>query len=149
LIEYVIGIEDDNILHEIELKILKNNKLPKVEKALKPFTQKQLFIRAERSNKDYLAGTIKNQEQVKKENRNTGEQMNIIWPNFAWETLKEIYKYYWENDGEQIADKSEANIFTATGQLLKHPQSGQSEKSLEHLNEGTRYLIEGNYEIVY
>lgn len=69
-IEYLIGIEDDHILHEIELTILKNKKQPKVEKALKPFTQKQLIARAKKSNKDYLAGKVKTQEQVEKESEN-------------------------------------------------------------------------------
>ncbi len=39
-IEYVVGIEDENILYEIELTILKSQKQPKAEKALKPFTQR-------------------------------------------------------------------------------------------------------------
>jgi hypothetical protein len=69
-IEYVVGIEDENILHEIELTILKRQKQPKADKALKPFTQKQLIARAKQSNKDYLAGKVKTQEQVEKESEN-------------------------------------------------------------------------------
>ena len=69
-IEYVVGIEDENILQEIELTILKRQKQPKTEKALKPFTQKQLIARAKQSTKDYLAGKVKTQEQVEKESEN-------------------------------------------------------------------------------
>ena len=75
--------------------------------------------------------------------------MNIIWSDFASETLREIHKYYREHAGEPIARRIKTNIFAATRQLLKHPQSGQIEKTLEQLNEGHRYLVEGNYKIVY
>lgn len=75
--------------------------------------------------------------------------MSIIWSDFASETLADIYKYYKEKAGETIARRIKTNIFTATRQLLKHPQSGQIEKTLEQLNEGHRYLVEGNYKIVY
>jgi hypothetical protein len=69
-IEYVVGIEDENILHEIELTILKRQKQPKADKALKPFTQKQLIARAKQSTTDYLAGKVKTQEQDEKESEN-------------------------------------------------------------------------------
>jgi len=52
------------------LTILKRQKQPKAEKALKPFTQKQLIARAKQSTKDYLAGKVKTQEQVEKESEN-------------------------------------------------------------------------------
>ena len=75
--------------------------------------------------------------------------MKILWSDFAAETLKEIYKYYKERAGEPVARKIKTNIFVATRQLLKHPESGQIEKTLEQLKEGHRYLVEGNYKIVY
>lgn len=40
-------------------------------------------------------------------------------------------------------------IFWATRQLSKHPNSGQIELTLKQLGEGHRYLIKGNYKIVY
>jgi len=75
--------------------------------------------------------------------------MKIIWTDFASETLKEIYKYYKEVAGENVARKIKTNIFLATKQLEKHPQSGQIEKSLEQLKGGDRFLVEKNYKIIY
>ncbi len=75
--------------------------------------------------------------------------MKIIWSNFASETLTDIYKYYKETASKSVADKIKSKIFSATKQLLKQPESGQIEKSLEHLQEGHRYLVEYSYKIVY
>jgi len=75
--------------------------------------------------------------------------MKIIWSDFASETLSEIYQYYKEKASLTIAQKVKAEIFTATRQLKKHPSLGQIEINLEELNEGHRYLVKGNYKIIY
>lgn len=75
--------------------------------------------------------------------------MKIIWSDFASETLSEIYQYYKEKASPTIAQKIKAEIFTATRQLKKHSSSGQIEINLEELNEGHRYLVKGNYKIIY
>ena len=75
--------------------------------------------------------------------------MKIIWSDFASETLSEIYQYYKKNASPDIALKIKAKIFTATRQLKKQPSSGHIEIHLEKLNEGHRYLVKGNYKIIY
>ncbi len=75
--------------------------------------------------------------------------MKVIWSDFASETLSEIYQYYKEKVSYTIAQKIKAEIFTATRQLKKHHSSGQIEMNLEELNEGHRYLVKGNYKIIY
>jgi plasmid stabilization system protein ParE len=75
--------------------------------------------------------------------------MKIIWSDFASGTLKDIFLYHQEVAGKNIAQKLKTKIFDSTKQLLKHPDSGQVEKSLEQLEEGHRYLVSGNYKIVY
>jgi toxin ParE1/3/4 len=75
--------------------------------------------------------------------------MKIIWADFASNTLAEIYKYYKEVAGENIARKIKTNIFSSTRRLVKHTHSGQIEKTLEKLEEGHRYLVVGNFKIVY
>ena len=75
--------------------------------------------------------------------------MKIIWSEFAVEMLKDIYEYYKDNVSIKIAKKIKSNILTATKQLKKHPNSGQKELLLERLNEGHRYIVEGNYKIIY
>jgi len=75
--------------------------------------------------------------------------IKIIWSDFASKTLAEIFEYHKEVADKNVAQKIKTNIFSSTKQLLKYPQSGQIEKSLVILNEGHRYLVSGNYKIVY
>ena len=75
--------------------------------------------------------------------------MKVIWTDFASNSLFEIYKYYKEVANENVAQKIKFRIFTATRQLIKHPLSGQIETNLQRLREDNRYLIEGNYKIIY
>lgn len=75
--------------------------------------------------------------------------MKIVWTHFAIETLKEIFDYYKDIAGKDIAHKINAQIFKSTNQLKKHPNSGQIETSLEQLGEEHRYLVSGNYKIIY
>ena len=75
--------------------------------------------------------------------------MKIIWSEFTSETLREIFEFYREVSGENIALKIKSGIFAATKQLIKHPQSGQLEEALKHLEAGHRYTVEGNYKIIY
>jgi len=75
--------------------------------------------------------------------------MKIIWSDFSISMLLEIYTYYSEVANPAIAKKIKTDILTATKQLKKHPTSGQIELNLEKLNEGHRYLVKGNYKIIY
>ena len=75
--------------------------------------------------------------------------MEVIWTGFAANSLLEIYKYYKEVANENVAQRIKFRIFRATRQLIKHPLSGQIETNLQKLQEDHRYLIEGNYKIIY
>lgn len=75
--------------------------------------------------------------------------MKIIWSDFASETLKDIFQYHKKVAGKNIAQKLRDKIFNSTKQLIKHPNSGRIEESLEKLTEGHRYLVCVNYKVVY
>jgi len=75
--------------------------------------------------------------------------MKVIWTDFASHSLFEIYNYYKEAASENVAKRIKLKIFTATRQLIKLPLSGQIETSLQKLGEDHRYLVEGNYKIIY
>ncbi len=75
--------------------------------------------------------------------------MKIIWSDFAAQALKDIFDYHKEVAGKNIARKLKTKIFDSTKQLKTHPNSGQIENSLEQLGKGHRYLVRGNYKIVY
>ncbi len=75
--------------------------------------------------------------------------MKIYWSDFAVEMLLEIHNYYKEKASPSLARKIKNEIFTAAQQLKTQPASGQIEFTLEKLKEGHRYLIYGNYKIIY
>lgn len=75
--------------------------------------------------------------------------MKIIWTDFASDTLSEIYQYYKVKASPAIAQKIKSEIFASTRQLKKYPYSGQIELNLEKLNQGHRFLLRGNYKIIY
>lgn len=67
-IEYLIGLQDETVFSRIEATILQSKK--KEEKELKPLSQRQLIDRAKKSNKDYIAGKVKTQEELEIESEN-------------------------------------------------------------------------------
>jgi len=75
--------------------------------------------------------------------------MKVIWSEFANKTLHDIYIYYKIAAGKDIADKIKADIFSSTKQLVKNPNSGQVEETLKILGEHHRYLVKGNFKIIY
>jgi len=68
-IKYLIGLKDDKIFQKIESTILESMKTVDLEKNIKPFTQKQLIDRANRSNQDYRNGKFKTQEELEIESQ--------------------------------------------------------------------------------
>ncbi len=50
---------------------------------------------------------------------------------------------------EKVADKIRKAVFDATRPLIKDPLIGAIEENLQDLNQGHRYLVEGNYKIIY
>ncbi|REC51058.1 MULTISPECIES: type II toxin-antitoxin system RelE/ParE family toxin [Chryseobacterium] len=75
--------------------------------------------------------------------------MKIIWTEFAIEDLKIIFDYYASKANKNIAHKIRKQIFKSTKQLIQNPQSGQLELHLEKLNQQHRYILSGNYKIIY
>jgi len=75
--------------------------------------------------------------------------MKIIWSKFAAEKLKEIFDYYKNKVSIRVAHKIKKSIFYSTKQLIKNPRLGQCEPLLENLGEGHRYIVSGNYKIIY
>jgi len=67
LIEFLIGLQDENAFEIIEETIKKSTK--DLDHTLTPFTQAELIERAKKSNDDYLAGNFKTQEQLEIESK--------------------------------------------------------------------------------
>jgi toxin ParE1/3/4 len=69
--------------------------------------------------------------------------------DFAECELKRIYGYYKSVATPKIAQKIKSTILTSAQSLSKFPNRGVVEPMLEELNEGHRFIVEGNYKIIY
>jgi hypothetical protein len=65
VIEYIAGLQDESIFDKIELAISENK--VRNERKLRPFTQKQLLAKAEKSDREYQTGKFKTQDVLEKE----------------------------------------------------------------------------------
>lgn len=75
--------------------------------------------------------------------------MKIRWTDFAIENLKEIFDYYSLKSSNKTVYKIRKQILNATKQLVNNPESGQVEVNLQKLKQNHRYLVSGNYKIIY
>lgn len=75
--------------------------------------------------------------------------MKIIWTDFAIDNLKNIFDYYSTKASKKVAHKIRKQILDSTKQLMANPESGQIELNLEKLNQNHRYIICGNYKVIY
>lgn len=75
--------------------------------------------------------------------------MEIIWTDFAIENLKIIFEFYAVKANKKVAHNIRKKIFNTTKQLINHPNSGQKELYLEKLEKDYRYVLSGNYKIIY
>jgi len=73
----------------------------------------------------------------------------IIWSEFAEIQLDEIYKFYENKAGSNIAKKHLKGIINETNKLIYAPQIGQEEELLRHRKILYRYLIFKNYKVIY
>lgn len=76
-------------------------------------------------------------------------ELKIVWTDFAKSELKNIYAYHKNVASEKIAKKLVTKLVAETKNLSHHPESGQIEELLVNRPQKFRYLISGNYKIIY
>jgi len=75
--------------------------------------------------------------------------LKIFWTDSARFQLEEIFNYHREIAGLRIAQKLKNQLYNRTSQLVKFPESGPLEPLLSSRKLDYRYLVEGNYKIIY
>jgi len=73
----------------------------------------------------------------------------VVWSDSAIEELRNIYEYYYSKASKKVADKITNSIVDKTIMLEITPRMGQKEELLTHFKQEIRYLVQGNYKIVY
>jgi plasmid stabilization system protein ParE len=76
-------------------------------------------------------------------------EVRVFWTDTARFQLEEIFDYYKEKASIKIARKLVTLIIDKTLQLEKNPHSGPKEPLLSGRKFEYRYLVEGNYKIIY
>ncbi len=75
--------------------------------------------------------------------------VKIVWSINATKQLKKIFLYYKDKVSETIAKKIINGIVRKVSILNNNPLIGSKEEMLNHLKHDFRYLLEGNYKIIY
>jgi len=78
------------------------------------------------------------------------KKRQILWTVFASNCLVEIYEYLLEESkSETVANSYCLKLLESVEFLASQPEAGQVEPLLQKLNQNSRYIIEGNYKIIY
>ncbi len=78
------------------------------------------------------------------------KKLNILWTAFASNCLLEIHEYLLEETkSETIANNYCNKLIESVEYLSTQPEAGQIEYLLHKLGQNSRYIIEGNYKIIY
>ncbi len=75
--------------------------------------------------------------------------LTIFWTETARMQLQNIFNYHRNNVSLKVAQNLRNQIYNRTNQLEMFPQSGPIEPLLYRRNIEYRYLVEGNYKIIY
>jgi plasmid stabilization system protein ParE len=78
------------------------------------------------------------------------KNVKIYWTPFALQSLDHIEAYIEQATySKRIASNYIKKLISRVEQLQTQPDSGQTEELLRHFNQNSRYLLEGNYKIIY
>ena len=73
----------------------------------------------------------------------------IFWTDIAKLSVKIIFNYYKENVDIIIAERIKFQIFEKVKILKTHPLIGAKEDLLSNLKNKYKYIVSGNYKIIY
>lgn len=73
----------------------------------------------------------------------------VVWTNFAISELKNVFLYYRMVANSATAEKIKKSILNSTKILTKNHLIGAIEENLIELKQEHRYLVKGNYKIIY
>jgi len=76
-------------------------------------------------------------------------ELRVFWTDTARFQLEDIFNYYKDKANIRVARKLVKRIIERTIQLEKNPNSGSKEPLLSNRKFEYRYLVEGNYKIIY
>ncbi|MEI6696001.1 MAG: type II toxin-antitoxin system RelE/ParE family toxin [Bacteroidota bacterium] len=76
-------------------------------------------------------------------------EIKVLWSDLALNQLEEIFDYFKFKANIKVAKKIVSKIVDRTIQLENNPQIGTNEPLLKNRDKNYRFLVEGNYKIIY
>ncbi|MCF8373707.1 MAG: type II toxin-antitoxin system RelE/ParE family toxin [Bacteroidales bacterium] len=76
-------------------------------------------------------------------------EIKIEWSFQSRKQLHHIYSYYSKKANFKVAKKTVKSITDRTSILFNNPLAGPEEELLSEYTQHFRYLVEGNYKIIY
>jgi len=76
-------------------------------------------------------------------------ELKVFWTETALNQLRDIFDYYKVKANQRVARNIVKKIVNRTIQLERNSKSGSREPLLESRKFEYRYLVEGNYKIIY
>lgn len=76
-------------------------------------------------------------------------ELEVVWTDFAETKLIEVFNYYKANVSLKVATQITKEIVQASLELEKQPFIGAKEPLLASRIREYRYLIRGNYKLIY
>lgn len=75
--------------------------------------------------------------------------MNVVITDFAKKRIRRIYRYYKDKGLTKVGQKLRLNIVAKAKLLKKQPYMGTIEENTKNLNKEYRFIVTGNYKIIY
>ena len=76
-------------------------------------------------------------------------EVKVLWSDYAINELEQIFDYYKYNASLKVSKKIVSQIIDRTLLLEINPFAGKREPLLENRKREYRYIIIGNYKIIY
>ena len=76
-------------------------------------------------------------------------EIKILWTQTALNNLEDIFEYYKFKASVNVARKLVKKIVSSTILIQKNPKIGRVEELLKHRKFEYRFIIVGNYKIIY
>ena len=76
-------------------------------------------------------------------------EIKVQWTDNAINQLEQIFDFYNYNANLKVSKKIVSQIIDSTLLLKNHPYSGKREPFLENRKLEYRFIIKGNYKIIY
>ncbi len=76
-------------------------------------------------------------------------EVRVFWTEFAINQLDQIFDYYKYTASLKVSKKIISGIVESTVMLEKNPFIGTKEPLLENRKKEYRFIVKGNYKIIY